>query len=476
MNPAIVWFRNDLRLEDNPALPAAWDRPIIPVFIWSAEEEGTWAPGAASRWWLHHSLLALSEELEALRSRLVILHGPALENLLSVARQTGADAVFWNRRYEPAIIQRDATVREGLRQAGLTAESFNGSLLFEPGEIKNQQGQPYQVYTTFWKACRARASPSQPSPAPEQLIEPERRVKSLPLESLSLLPRLDWAGGIRAAWTPGSKGANQELERFLREGRDEYSKHRDRPDRPGTSRLSPHLHFGEISPRTVWHRVQENVPPRVHVETYLKELCWREFAHHLLFHFPQTPDQPLRQQFVSFPWKSDESSLRAWQRGQTGYPLVDAGMRQLWSMGWMHNRVRMVVASFLVKDLLVPWQQGARWFWDTLVDADLANNSLNWQWVAGCGADAAPFFRIFNPVRQSEKFDPEGVYIHEWLPELRGLPPPWVHKPWEAPVEVLRSAGVELGRTYPAPLIDHARARDRALIAFRSHSDRPAQQ
>jgi deoxyribodipyrimidine photo-lyase len=463
--PSLVWFRQDLRLEDNPALAAAVARGggVVPVFLWCPKEEGSWTPGAASRWWLHQSLRALDAGLRARGSRLILRRGPARKQLEALALETGAGAVFWNRRYEPVVSTRDEKVQRALRRRGLIAESFNGALLWEPGEVSTRQGRPFRVYTPFWKACSTR-TPPEPEPAPDWLSPVPRRLSSLALEDFDLEPRIDWAAGIRAEWTPGEDGARERLDRFAAEARAAYAGDRDRPDREGTSCLSPHLHFGEISPRSVWHRLRPASGKSATV--FLEELAWREFAHHLLHHFPHTPAEPLREEFARFPWRRDPAGLRAWRRGRTGYPLVDAGMRQLWATGWMHNRVRMVVASFLVKHLLLPWQEGTRWFWDTLVDADLANNTLGWQWTAGCGADAAPYFRVFNPVRQGERFDPAGDYVRRWVPELARLEAPWVHRPWAAPAGVLRAAGVRLGEDYPAPIVDHATARARALEAY----------
>lgn len=474
--PGIVWLRHDLRLADNPALQAACRRggPVVPVFVWAPEEEVAWPPGSASRWWLHESLAQLATVFRAAGAELVIRQGSSLAELQSVAKTTGANAVFWNRRYEPACIARDREVEESLRAAGLRAESFNAALLHEPCAIQNKAGRPFQVFTPFWKTCLAAAEPAEPLPAPHRFTAPSRQPASLPLAALGLEPKLNWAAGLRALWHPGSAGANTELRRFLRDGLPTYSEGRNRPDLVGTSRLSPHLHFGEISPRQVWRAVKrfaesKSIPATVWRRwQFLTELGWREFAHHLLFHFPHTPEQPLRPEFARFPWRRNAAWLRAWQRGQTGYPLVDAGMRELWATGWMHNRVRMVVASFLVKNLLLPWQQGARWFWDTLVDADLANNTLGWQWTAGCGADAAPFFRIFNPVSQGRKFDPEGNYVRRWVPELARLPGAWIHHPWQAPPAALAAAGVELGRTYPRPILSHLVSRELALEAYQS--------
>jgi len=465
---SIVWFRQDLRLADNPALLAAVRHggPIIPVFIWAPEEEGRWPQGAASRWWLNQSLAQLDSSLRQLGSRLILRRGPTLETIRALLDQTGTTAVFWNRRYEPAAIDRDSLVKAALQEDGRTVESFNGSLLFEPWTVHTQKGQPYQVFSPYWRSCLAQPEPAAPEVTPARLAPPHRWPATLKLSELELEATPDWAQGLLANWHPGEQGACEQRERFLNEALRDYPAGRNRPDCMGTSRLSPHLHFGEVSIRQVWHGLRGLRDPAESIRVYASELGWREFAHHLLFHFPQTPEQPLRKEFADFPWQPDNGNLRAWQRGRTGYPIVDAGMRELWHTGWMHNRVRMIVASFLVKDLLIPWQDGAAWFWDTLVDADLANNTLGWQWTAGCGADAAPYFRIFNPVSQGEKFDPHGDYVRRWVPELEKLPTKWIHKPWDAPDVERTRAGVELGRNYAQPITDHRDARSRALEAF----------
>ena len=473
-SPAIVWLRHDLRLADNPALHEACRRggPVVPLFIRAPDEEGAWPPGGASRWWLHQSLGRLAAEFQKVGADLVIRHGAAIPQLLDAAKATGAQAVLWNRRYEPAGIALDRRAEQALLDAGLRVETFNGALLREPPGVLNKSGQPFQVFTPFWRTCMATADPGEPLPAPRPLPPLPKDVASVPLAALGLEPKLNWAGGLRSAWQPGTAGARAELDRFLDDGILTYAEGRNRPDLAGTSRLSPHLHFGEISPRQVWHAVRRSAEARSIPATawrhwqYLTELGWREFAHHLLYHFPHTPEQPLRAQFTRFPWRKNAAWLRAWQRGRTGYPLVDAGLRELWATGWMHNRVRMVVASFLVKNLLITWQEGARWFWDTLVDADLANNTLGWQWTAGCGADAAPYFRIFNPVTQGEKFDPDAAYIRRWIPELARLPVPWIHKPWQAPPAALAAAGVELDRNYPRPIVGQMVSREVALEAY----------
>ncbi len=475
--PTLVWFRQDLRLSDNPALAAAVDRcgPVIPVFIWAPEEEGSWRPGGASQWWLNRSLAALTHELEKRGSRLIIRRGPTEKALNDLVAASGAKAVFWNRRYEPAAIIRDRELKAEFPVRGVAVESFNGNLLFEPWMIRNASGQPFRVFSPFWRACLSKSVGPPSKDAPRKLSSPGEWPHSLAISDLKLEPPVDWAGGLRETWQPGESGATNQLKRFQKQAIEEYSAGRDAPGVVGTSRLSPHLHFGEISPGQVWRAVvsmmneQEmlnNQARRAACDAYLRQIGWREFAYQLLYHHPESAEQALRPEFATFPWKTDPRTLQAWTQGKTGYPLVDAGMRELWHTGWMHNRVRMVAASFLVKHLLIGWQEGAAWFWDTLVDADLANNSLGWQWVAGCGADAAPYFRIFNPVIQGEKFDATGAYVRRWVPELAGLPDDWIHKPWKAPVSTLVNAGVELGRTYPAPIVDHDEARERALRAF----------
>jgi deoxyribodipyrimidine photo-lyase len=475
MNGSVIhWFRLDLRLTDNPALRAAVQNggAVVPVFIWAPEEEGDWSPGSASRWWLHQSLERLDASLRGMGSRLIIRRGPTLATLRTLARETGATALFWNRRHEPAVTSRDMMVEKGLRGDGLQVESFNAALLHEPWEVQNQSGKPFQVFTPFWRHCLSRPDPAQPRAKPKRLPAPPKWPTSFALAGLELEPKINWATGLRAAWQPGEVGALANLRRFLAGAFAVYSDQRNRPDVAGTSRLSAHLHFGEISPRQVWHELRRMAAKRGlpqaqwHGSQFLTELGWREFSHHLLYHFPRTPGEPLRAAFRRFRWHKEPGFLKAWQQGRTGFPIVDAGLRELWTTGWMHNRVRMIAASFLVKDLLISWEEGARWFWDTLVDADLAQNTLGWQWVAGCGADAAPYFRVFNPVGQGEKFDPHGDYVRRWCPELAGLPVEWIHRPHEAPPGVLRAAGIALGGDYPRPIVSHTVARDVALEAY----------
>lgn len=474
MSTSLVWFRLDLRLADQPALAMAMRRggAVVPVFIWAPEEEAPWEPGAASRWWLHQSLEQLDGALRARGSRLVIRKGPTLETLRELIRETGAEAVYWNRRYEPVVRARDGRIKEALRADGLVVESANAALLHEPWTIQNRSDKPFQVFTPFWRHCLGLGEPSEPLPVPGTMVAPKAWPRSEALEGLGLRPTVAWDGGLAEAWEPGEAGAGRQLESFVGEREFHYGEARNRPDQAGTSRLSPHLHFGEISPRQVWWGVRKAAEGRRVEEKvwrngpFLAEVGWREFAYHLLYHFPHTPERPLREEFERFPWRRDAAAVRAWSRGRTGYALVDAGMRELWATGWMHNRVRMVVGSFLVKNLLVTWQEGARWFWDTLVDADLASNTLGWQWVSGCGADAAPYFRVFNPIRQGETHDPEGDYIRRWVPELGRLRAPEIHDPGAADAECLRAAGVTLGVQYPHPIVSHTATRMAALAAY----------
>ena len=467
---AIVWFRRDLRIADNPALREAAQRyrTVIPVYLHTPEDDGEWASGSASQWWLHHSLAALDASLRAQGSRLILRTGRTLEVFGQLIAETGARAVLWNRRYEPDSIRRDAAVKVALRDQGLQTESLNASLLFEPWEVATQTGKPYQVFTPFWKTCLAKTR-SISIPADDPIGRPPATWPlSESLANWKLLPTIPWDREFSASWQPGEAGAAAQLKRFLSHAITSYGTDRDVPGIQGTSRLSPHLHFGEISPRQVWaavHNAFSNHPPEG-AQTFLREIGWREFAYHILYHFPQTPTSPLRSDFQRFPWESNPLHLRAWQRGQTGYPIVDAGMRQLWRTGWMHNRVRMIVGSFLTKHLRISWLEGARWFWDTLVDADLASNTLGWQWIGGCGADAAPYFRVFNPMTQGEKFDPDGQYVRHWVPELAKLPNSVIHQPWTAAPDVLHRMNVMLGQTYPAPIVEHANARQEALEAF----------
>ncbi len=477
MTTALVWFRRDLRLADHPALTAAAAAHdhVVPVYIDAAAEEAPWQPGAATRWWLHHALSALQATLAERGLPLVIRRGDSLATLRALIKETRASAVYWSRLYEPAVIARDAHIKSVLRADGIQAESSNAALLFEPWQTQSGSGDPYRVFTPFWKNCHARLDllPA-PLPIPHQLLSPTTVPVGVSIDALELLPQRDWAAGLANSWSPGEAGAQAQLEAFLDGPIPNYQDDRNRPDLEGTSKLSPHLHFGELSPRQALAATRAAVlrGGRVGVsggaEPFIRELGWREFNHHLLYHFPHTTDAPLDRRFAELVWRTDAKLLSAWQRGRTGFPIVDAGMRELWHTGWMHNRVRMITASLLVKNLGQSWLEGARWFWDTLVDADLPNNTAGWQWTAGCGADAAPYYRIFNPVLQSERFDPHRRYLRRWLPEIAALPDAYLHRPWEAPAAVWRAAGLTPGVDYPEPIVDLKGSRDLALRAYDS--------
>ena len=466
----VLWFTRDLRLCDHPALNAAIRRgPVVPVFILQDDEAVRWPLGGASRWWLAQSLRALGRELAGRGSGLILRRGDPATILPLLAQETGAGAVYWTRAYEHDLIRAQEDARAALEASGVTVKRFGGRILFEPEDVATKDGAPYKVFTPFHKAILSHGDPPDPLAAPDTLSAPKTWPESDALESWDLEPtKPDWAGGLRTIWGPGEHGARERLDWFLGEAAAHYDGMRDRPDVDGTSRLSPHLTWGEISPRQVWHAAQPHAEggSRKGVESFLSEIVWREFSYHLLFHWPELPDTSWRAEFRDFPWDDDRKALRAWQRGKTGYPIVDAAMRQLYEIGWMHNRCRMITASFLIKDLLLPWQWGEEWFRDTLVDADLASNSAGWQWAAGSGADAAPYFRIFNPVRQGERFDPKGDYVRHYVPELANMPAKHIHAPWQAPAAVLAEAGVRLGGTYPEPIVDHSAARKRALAAF----------
>jgi deoxyribodipyrimidine photo-lyase len=467
---SLVWFRRDLRLHDHAALraAAAAGRPLVACYV--LDERGQAAPGAASRWWLHGSLAALIDALRQQGGELLLRRGDSAEEVAALATACGAVDVHCSKSYEPDGRRAEAQLRGLLEARGARLVVHAGDLLFDPEQLRTQVGEPFRVFTPFWNACRRAEPPGAPLPVPSGLRFARQTVASESLDSWRLRPVApDWAGGLRAGWSPGEFGARARLAVFLDRSLRDYGRDRDRPDRAGSSRLSPHLHFGELSPRTVWHGALRQGGAEG-TEAFVRELGWREFARHLLWHWPAFAKESFRAEFRRFPWRDDPDALARWQRGLTGYPFVDAGMRELWHTGWMHNRVRMVASSFLVKHLLIPWQRGAEWFSDTLVDADLANNSVGWQWVAGSGADAAPYFRIFNPLLQARKFDPDGTYVRRWLPALAGLPTQFVHEPPAAPVATLRAARVELGVSYPWPLVAHGAARARALAAYAAAS------
>lgn len=471
-SPTLVWFRSDLRLRDNPALvdAVAHGGPIVPLFVLDSQSPGPHAPGGAGQWWLYHALRTLADALDRHGTPLVLRRGPADRVVPAVADEVGASTVVWNRLYEPWANARDGRIKAVLREQGLHVASHNGRLLAEPWTIKTGSDAPYKVFTPYWKAFQARVEPAEPLPEPAH-IPGGTTAESEMVDDWKLTPAApDWASGLRATWTPGEAGAQARLDDFLDTGLASYPELRNRPDTAGTSRLSPHLHWGDVSPRQVWAATRARMAAEPALDSagwdFLRELVWREFSYHLLYWWPDIPETTWKTAFHAFPWRYDTDAYAAWTAGRTGYPIVDAGMRELWTTGWMHNRVRMIVGSFLVKDLLLPWQWGERWFWDTLVDADLANNSASWQWVAGCGADAAPYFRIFNPVTQGRKFDPQGAYVRTWVPELAKLATKHIHAPWQAPELELASAGVRLGETYPRPIVDHSAARKRALAAF----------
>ena len=469
--PTLLWFRHDLRLSDHQALAAALEGggAVLPVFVLDDAAAGDAAYGAASRWWLRRSLAALGADLALRGAPLLLARGRAETILPALAEAIGATGIHAGRAAEPWARAQSRRVHEALADAGRRLHLHTTVLLREPHGLVSGSGSPYAVYTPFAKAVFAAGEPPSPRPAPARIPGAKRPAGGESLEGLGLHPlpgEPDWAAGFAPQWQPGEAGAQARLARFTAGALGDYAIHRNLPGIEGSSGLSPHLRWGEVSPVQVWHAARAAGAEAGATEAFLKEILWREFAYHLLWHRPDLPRRALRPAFEAFPWAPDAALLRAWQRGRTGYPIVDAGMRQLWRTGWMHNRVRMIAASLLVKHLLQPWQAGAAWFWDTLLDADLAANSASWQWVAGCGSDAAPYFRIFNPILQGRKFDPEGAYVRRFVPELATLPSAHIHAPWEAPAPVLAAAGIRLGRDYPCPLIGHAEGRARALAAF----------
>lgn len=464
--PALVWFRDDLRLADNPALAEASrdGRPVLLLYVREDRTPGVRPIGAATGWWLHHSLESLAADIGRRGARLILRRGDSRKIVPAVAREAGARLVTWNRRHgTPASADRD--VAAALSRSRIESRSFKANLLFDPDELAGKGGRPFRTYSAFWRAALLRGEPRPPLPAPAALVPAPAEVNSDSLDALDLLPHVsDWTVGVGAVWTPGEAAGAARLADFVAGGLAAYAERRDRPS-ASSSMLSPHLRFGEISPFQVWHAV--TAVPGPGTEKFRAELGWREFAHHVLGRFPALATENVDPAFDRFPWQEPfADEMWAWRRGRTGYPIVDAGMRQLWQTGWMHNRVRMIVASFLTKHLLAPWQIGEEWFWDTLVDADPASNPFGWQWAAGSGADARPYFRILNPVLQGERFDPQGTYVRRYLPEIAALPDRFIHRPWQAPPIALAAAGISLGRDYPLPIVDHAEARRRALAAF----------
>ena len=475
----IVWFQNDLRLEDNPAFIHGIKSPsnLIPIFIWDEERDWFSSMGEASRWWLHHSLEALSQSLKKLGLDLLIFKGKTDLVLQELVGKNRVEQVLWNRRYDPSSFQSDKKVSRFLDGLGVESSDFPAYTLFEPDRIRNKSGGIYKVFTPFWKCCLQFLDEIQPLAFPTL----SEKVQTIPLHlgsydclcsigDLGLLPQVKWDRLFEKTWNVGEKNASLGLNDFLNTKATQYKLSRDIPSVVGTSRLSAALHFGEISPRQVVQATREQFGDSglqdPGVACYLSELGWREFSTHLLYHFSELPQKSLRPEFEKFPWQNSNLFLKAWQKGCTGIPMVDAGMRELWQTGWMHNRVRMIVASFLVKNLMVDWRLGAEWFSNSLVDADIASNVLSWQWVAGCGVDASPYYRIFNPVTQGQKFDPEGEYVKKWIPELCAIPKKWVHCPWEANEDLQNHWG--LGDDYPKPIVDLKESRQIALDAYQS--------
>lgn len=471
MKKCVIWLRKDLRLTDHPGFADAIESgyEIFPVFIWD-EGEHRWQDGAASQWWLHHALTDLEGQLKQLGGKLLVHQlcgGDFSAKIVEIIQDYGADVIYWGRRYEPEIIERDKQLKVYLTAQGYEAKSFNTHLLHEPHTIQNKSGSHFKVFTPYWKHCLTRSV----DPVIEVTSEEWESVKWGGVESpssiddLGLLPKISWDRGFYDCWEPRREAGLARLGEMVKSKAVSYDGRRDIPSVDGTSQLSPYLQWGQISAREVYHAFRDSYNDTVE-KGYLRQLFWREFSYHLLFHSPHSPERPLRPEYEGFPWEKNEEYLRAWQKGKTGFPIVDAGMRQLWQTGWMHNRVRMIVGSLLVKHLLQDWREGASWFWDTLVDADLANNTMGWQWIGGCGADASPYFRIFNPIIQGEKFDPDGDYVREYCPELKGVPDKYLHKPWEMPELELLAAGVTLGKSYPQPIISHEKGREKALKAY----------
>ena len=460
---SIIWFRQDLRLADNPALfEACKSNKILPIYIYDDKNQGEFEIGEAKKVWLHHSLSSLNEDLS---NNLSFFKGSPKTIIEELIVEFKIENVFWNRCYQPWQIKRDQQIKEFLNNKDINCESFNGSLLWEPWKVLKNDGTPFKVFTPYYKnGCLVNIEPRKPLDKPT-LPKMVKSNKSSNINGLNLLPSLKWNSTIEEVWSFGEKKANEKLDYFLENGLNNYKKGRDFPASDFVSKLSPHLHHGEISPNQAWHAAK-NKSESDDCYHFCSELGWREFSYYLLYHFPDLPNKNLQKKFDNFQWDKNKVLLEAWQKGQTGYPIIDAGMRQLYKTGWMHNRVRMIVGSFLVKNLLLHWHHGRDWFWDCLVDADLASNSAGWQWIAGCGADAAPYFRIFNPITQSQKFDPEGEYIREFVPEIKNLPNKFLFEPYEAPEGILKTHGIKLGETYPYPIVNLKESRLKALDTF----------
>lgn len=466
----IYWHRQDLRLEDNQALNwAASQGAVIPLYINDPQLLDDMYIGEAQKWWLYHSLLSLQKAYRQHRIALILCSGEPKKLLETLLQETKSTVITWNRCYDPQSIARDMALKEYFAAKGIEVKTFNSSLLTEPSKILNKTSGFYKVFTPYWKNCIQVIAVEDLLPVPKLTAAPQK-IATENLDDWKFLPtHSNWAKGFNEYWQPGESGAQDKMELFLKNALNGYHEKRDIPGIVGTSQISPHLKFGEIGPRQIWHAVHKIAEKSSHtqdIDRYLAELGWREFSYYLLFHFPQLMNKSFNSNFAVFPWVTNDKYLEAWQKGMTGYPMVDAGMRQLWHTGWMHNRVRMIVGSFLTKHLLISWKKGAEWFLYTLVDADIANNCASWQWVSGSGADAAPYFRIFNPIMQGEKFDPQGKYIRKWIPELAKLPDKYIHSPWEASKELLAKCDIILGKTYPKPIVDHSTARNMALESY----------
>ena len=463
--PTIVWFQNDFRLHDNAALYEASrsGKPIIPLYIHAPEEEGKWLTTGAAKAWLHFSLEKFADDIKNLGAPLLIRKASSsLEEIQKIIKETKADCIYWNKRHEPHFVERDRMIFKNLQSSGIDIRCFVAHSLFDPKSIKNQQGDPYRVYTPFSKYCFSELEAEPPKPKPKKIEKLKIKIPSLEPKNLKLLPQIRWDKKLWEHWDVGEEAAIKKIKAFKKRIQN-YDKDRDFPSIDGVSKISPHLHFGEISSRRIWKEL--GFSPKT--SPYLRQIIWRDFAIYSLLYSPDMPKKNINSKFDKFPWKKNKGAFEKWKKGQTGYPIVDAGMRELWQTGWMHNRVRMIAGSFLIKDLFIDWRKGQDWFWETLLDADLANNAFGWQWVAGSGLDAAPYFRIFNPITQGQKFDPNGQYIRRYIPELEKLPNKYLHAPWTAPPLLLQQLGIQLGKTYPRPMVDHKTAREEALEAFK---------